>query len=65
MDNSWFFYDGKDEYKDLEIIKEAKEFSYLNELQLYVINRPLNDSKYYYDYEGGVVFLMPGYSIVF
>ncbi|WP_035536205.1 DEAD/DEAH box helicase [Halomonas alkaliantarctica] len=65
MDNSWFFYDGKDEYKDLTIIKEAKEFSHVHELQLYVINRPLNDSKYYYDYDGGVVFLMPGYSIVF
>lgn len=65
MDNSWFFFDGAEEYKDLEIVNEARAFSKDHELQTYIVNRPLNDSKYYYDYKGGVLFLMPGYSLVF
>lgn len=65
MDNSWFFYSANEKYQDSALVQQARELAPIQEKQVYIINRPLNDSKYYYDYEDVFVVMVPGHKISF
>lgn len=62
--NSYFFsQDGLCEEAS-ELIDSLKEYSESNYVQIYVLNKPLGDNKYKYDFNEGIVVLIPKHKVM-
>lgn len=66
MGSSYFYYNVQNENQDNHaFIKDVGRFSAENKIQSYIIDRPLGESKYVYDYDQALVLLVPKYKILF
>jgi len=65
MSSSWFYLQAKKNDKNSSVIDAIKKYAEENLEQIYVINAPLGDSKYSYDYEDALVILVPKKKILF
>lgn len=65
MSSSFFFIQADENQKNHAFIEKLRTFSDENKKQIYVIDRPLGDSKYSYDHKGAVVVLIPKHKIIF
>lgn len=67
MENSLFYNHVEENEKNKDIIKELKEYAKNNHNeQIYIINTPLGENKYRYDYkENAIVILSPKHQIIF
>lgn len=50
---------------DQDFLNKIEKFSEENMKQVYIINKPLGESKYNYDYDKGIVLLIPKYKVIF
>lgn len=65
MSSSFFFKHVAKGNENRFFLTELEQFSDKYKKQVYVIDRPLGDSKYHYDYEHALVLLIPNYKIIF
>lgn len=65
MQSSFFFLQLPQNPENDKFIKQVSELCGEMKRQAYIINKPLGDSKYIYDYDGVAVLLMPKQKIIF
>lgn len=65
MTDGTFFVQGEHEFKAKNLIKIIEDISTKKNLQIFVINRPLAESKYSYDYADYLLILIPKHKIMF
>ncbi len=65
MSNSLFFIQAEKNHTNSKFIDDVELFSDQNKQQVYMIDRPLADSKYMYDYKDALVLLAPDHKIIF
>jgi len=65
MTNSFFFLQLAKSVKNRKLIGELEAWSLQTKTQVYVIDKPLGDSKYQYDHQDGMVVLIPKHKIMF
>lgn len=65
MSESYFFFNVEKNAKNGAAIDAFKNFSEEHSLQMFVLNKPLGDSKFSYDYEEALVVLIPGRKLIF
>lgn len=66
MSGSMYFNSIETESEIINLIsREIEEFSQLNNKQIYVIDSPLAEKKYEYEYKESIVILVPDYKIIF
>src|SRR5690349_19979060 len=58
MNNSFFFLQAEETEKNNKLINDVKTRSESNKTQVFVIDRPLGDNKYYYKHRGAIVVLI-------
>lgn len=63
--SSYFFLQVEKNDKNANFINKLEYYSNKNKKQIYIINKPLFDNKYSYDYEDAFVVLIPEYKILF
>lgn len=63
--SSYFFSSAKEEANNIDIIGKLKEYSISNNKQVYVVQAPLGDQKYSYNYTDAIVVLSPKHKITF
>ena len=64
MSTSFFYLQAEPKQTNSEFIKKLETYAEDNMKQVYVINKPLGDSKYSYDYEDGLIVLIPDHKIM-
>lgn len=62
---SLFFLQAEEDHKNHSLLEVLRTYCEANYQQAYVIDRPLGDSKYSYDFKDGIVLLMPKHKITF
>lgn len=65
MSNSFFYLQVEKTEKNAEFIEKLETFAIEHKKQIYVIDRPLGDNKYNYDYKDALVLLIPNHKIIF
>lgn len=66
MSSSFFFLQaGIENPKNHGFIENLRAYSEATKIQIYVIDRPLGDSKYTYDHKDGLVVLAPKHKLIF
>lgn len=65
MSSSFFFLKADENTKNHGLIAQLRQFSEQSKTQIYVIDRPLGDSKYAYNNEGSIVVLIPKQKLAF
>lgn len=65
MTSSFFFMQAEKNEKNCHFIDQIEEFSNRTKQQAYIVNKPLGDNKYAYDYDDSLVLLIPKYKIIF
>ncbi|MEC9483143.1 MAG: ATP-binding domain-containing protein [Halomonas sp.] len=65
MASSWFYLQARKNEANSFFIDELNAYAESNLEQVYVIDKPLGDSKYQYDYKDGLVVLIPKRKITF
>ena len=65
MDNSLFYINFEPSEEKQDIIQEIKRYSSENLNPVYVINKPLGEKKYKYNYEKAMVILTPKHKLMF
>lgn len=65
MSTSFFYIQAERNDKNNSFLKKLEMYADEIKQQIYVLDRPLGDSKYSYGYSGGVVLLIPNYKIIF
>jgi len=65
MSSSFFYFQPEKNGTNAEIVNKLESFSEQHKKQVYIIDRPLGDSKYSYNYNDGLVLLIPNHKIVF
>ncbi|MDC9726078.1 MAG: AAA family ATPase [Gammaproteobacteria bacterium] len=64
--SSSFFYEQVDKNdQNSEFLSALESFSTKENKQVYVVTRPLGDSRYTYDFNQGLVLLIPNYKLIF
>lgn len=64
MSTSSFFLQAEKNEKNSLFLDSLEEYSRLTRQQIYVLDRPLGDSKYVYDCADKLIILSPGYKII-
>ena len=64
MDSSFFFLQIPKNPKNSRFIDRLAEISINAKKQIYIINKPLGDSRYDYEYKEAAVVLMPKHKIL-
>ncbi len=64
MSNSFFFLQAEQNHANSAFIKALEGYANENGVQIYVIDKPLGDSKYSYGYKGGLVVLAPKHKLM-
>lgn len=65
MSSSFFFLQAEKNETNQSFISSVESYSEQNKQQVYLIDRPLADSKYMYDYQDALVLLAPNHKIIF
>lgn len=66
MNNSFFFIQsGIENDKNTDLIGQIKKYSEDYKQQIYIVQTPLWDEKYSYDYKDGIIILTPKHKIIF
>lgn len=65
MSTSFFYMSREKSDVNHNIVDEVVRFTDINNSQAYIIDRPLGDNKYSYDYSEAFVLLMPKFKIMF
>ncbi len=65
MLDEFFFSSVIENSKNSELLEKLKKFSQAQLKQVYVIDKPLGEIKYEYDYKDAIVILIPKYKILF
>lgn len=65
MANSFFYLQAEKCDKNSELINTIEAYSNKHQQQFYVIDKPLGDNKYDYDFKSGLVVLSPDHKILF
>lgn len=63
--DGFFYNDVEYNAKNSCFLKDLEKFSQESSKQIYVINKPLGERKYSYDYQDSLVVLIPKYKIIF
>lgn len=64
MSNSFFYLQAEPKQTNSKFIKQLESYAEDNMKQVYVVNKPLGDNKYSYDYEDGLIVLIPDHKIM-
>ena len=64
MSSSLFFLQAERNKDNSEFIKSLEQYSIDHNIQVFVINKPLGDNKYTYNYTDGLVVLIPKHKIM-
>ncbi len=65
MPSSYFFLQVDKNENNSSLIDRVEQYSIDEKKQVYVIDKPLGDNKYTYEYQGPIVLLIPNYKIIF
>jgi superfamily I DNA and RNA helicase len=65
MSNSFFFLQVEKTTVNRVFIEQIEEFASSSNKQFYVIDKPLGENRYTYNFKNGIVLLSPNYRIVF
>lgn len=65
MADGFFYKSNEIKYVNQEFLDKIEKFSEENMKQIYIINKPLGENKYNYDYDKGIVLLIPKYKVIF
>ena len=65
MSSSFFFLQATKNQINKSLIEQISDYSNVQKKQVYIINKPLGDNKYSYDYEECLVLLIPRHKIIF
>lgn len=65
MSNSFFFLQADKTTSNRAFIDQVEVFSSSSNKQFYLVDRPLGENKYVYDFKNGIVLLSPNYKILF
>ncbi|NOT84322.1 MAG: AAA family ATPase [Methylococcaceae bacterium] len=65
MSSSFFFLQATQNQINKSLIEQISNYSNAQKKQVYIINKPLGDNKYSYDYEDCLVLLIPRHKIIF
>lgn len=65
MSDSFFYSQVNENKKNRDFLKKIEEFSKEMLIQIYVLNKPLGENKYNYNYEDGLILLVPKYKMIF
>lgn len=63
--SSWFYCQIEKNDKNASLINSLQEHSNEKNQQIYLIDKPLSDTKYSYNYQEGIVLLSPKHKIIF
>ena len=64
MSQSYFFLDKEVEYSHQNLVNGLKHYAMSYKTQVYVVQKPLGENKYSYDYSGGLTVLVPSHKIM-
>jgi superfamily I DNA and RNA helicase len=64
MSTSFFYLQAERNNANSDFIKELEAYAEREMKQVYVVNKPLGDSKYGYDYDKGLIVLIPEHKIM-
>lgn len=64
MSSSFFFLGEEQNQRSSLLIKALRKYSGINKTQVYVLKKPLGENKYSYEYDGGIVILVPNHKIM-
>lgn len=64
MSNSFFYLHAEPKHANSDFINQLEAYAEKSLKQVYVVNKPLVHSKYTYDYEGGLIVLIPDHKIM-
>ncbi len=63
--NTFFYTQIEENSLNKEILTQVKNYCHVNKKQIYIINKPLGEKKYYYEYEdNSIVILSPNFKII-
>jgi len=65
MSSSFFFIQAEKNSKNCDFLDALENYAESKKQQIYVIDQPLGDSKYSYEYDDGLVLLAPNFKIIF
>ncbi|WFF79306.1 DEAD/DEAH box helicase [Delftia tsuruhatensis] len=65
MSNSFFFCQAEKNHSNQDFIEKIERYAVENKEQIYLISKPLGDSRYSYEYESALVVLSPKRKITF
>jgi len=65
MSNSLFYLQVKKNDDNSELINLLESYAISHQIQVYLVDRPLSDSKYSYDMPGALVLLSPDHKVTF
>ena len=65
MATSFFYLQAEKNVQNSKLLTGLEVYAGDNKKQVYVLNKPLGDSKYSYSYEGALLLLIPNHSMVF
>lgn len=65
MASSFFFLQAEENDINHPFINQVESYADIEKKQAYIIDRPLGDSRYIYDYKHALVLLIPKYKIIF
>lgn len=64
MSNGFFFLQADQNNYNGKFIRRLDDFSNENKTQIFVINKPLGESRYNYSYTGAIILLVPKHKIM-
>lgn len=65
MSESFYFLQAQKNESNSIFLDNVKQYSTNHQKQIYLIDRPLGNDKYYYDFDKALVLLSPGYKLLF
>lgn len=65
MPSSFFYLQVDKNDKNHDLIEKISDFAEANKKQIYVVDRPLGDKKYTYNYSNALLLLIPGHKLSF
>ncbi len=63
--SSFYFQQAEKNESNSTFLSKLESYAHDNKIQVFVIDKPLGDSKYIYEYRNAVVLLIPNYKIIF
>jgi len=65
MSTSFFFLQADKNAQNSALLEQLESYSNLTKKQIYVVDKPLGDSKYSYSYDGAFLLLIPNHNMMF